>query len=318
MPKQESLNIKKFAALCQLSVGTVSGIINNKPGFNADTIQFVRDKMREYKYQPNPYAQRMQRSAVKVISIISHVDQSFFAAYILKELVQFLHRQGYNAITHYLKPDDDFDILNVAADGYILTNNFPHILKQIHQHQLQAIVLDKSDITTKKIYHLDFDRRKAHADVVDYYIQRGHHCFGYVGEKSNKYEEFKQALRTHKLKLNYYARHVDSDYGTQMFQELKVSGQHCAFFIPFEGHALQFALQCHMHGLSIGQDLSAITWGMRYDELLPGADYTRVGCFSDSIGHQILDYLSRPLPQRRQNILLDVEFHQGATVKELT
>ncbi len=315
---KSSLNIKKFAKLCQLSVGTVSGIINNKPGFNSETIQFVRDKMREHNYHPNPYAQKMQKSAVKAISIISTVNQSFFQAYILKELVQFLHSQGYNAIMHYLHPEDEFDILGIAADAYILTNNFLHIIKQIHQHQLHAVVLDKPDIETKKMYHLTFDRSRAHADVVDYFISLGHNCFGYLGEKSDKYKEFKHAIKKSGYQLDYFANFKDAPSTNEMFGDIKKNNKHVAFFIPYEGHALQFALHCQHHRLKLGEDVSAITWGMRYDELLPSADYTRVGIFSDSIGNQILEYLLKPYPRRRTHVLLDVAFHQGTTVKRLT
>ena len=318
MSKPESLNIKKFAKLCQLSVGTVSGIINKKPGFNAGTIKFVHDKMREHKYQPNPYAQRMQKSALKVISIVCDVEQSFFRSYIIKELIQYLHKQGYNCIVNYLHADEDFDILSVMADTYILTHDCPSIMQQLQKHQLHFIVLDAPQVASKKAYHVDFDRSKAHSDVVDYFLARGHRCFGYIGEKSRKYDEYCLALKKHSIVLQHYARHADPEHSRSMFQEIKRSKQHCAFFIPYEGHALQFAMHCQAHKLQLGQDISAITWGMRYDELLPSANYTRVGCFSDAIGQQILDHLIKPRPARRTNIFLQVAFYDGDSVRTLT
>lgn len=316
MSEQRAMNIKTFAEHCGLSVGTVSGIINKRPGFSPHTVALVQQKMREHNYHPNPYAQRMQHKQTGVIGVCCRVDQTMFHAYILKELIYFFQGQGCNTMVHYLQAEEDFDMTVMAADAYLLMGKFPHLVEQIQRYQLQALVLDQGDFQAPKMHHLQFDRIQAHSMLVDYLVQRGHEYFAYIGKKSNKYQQYAAAINKRQKTLACYAPQADPDLVGDFFKQLAKSSRHMAFFIPYEGHVLQFALQCQMHELQLGRDVSAVTWGMPYSELLPQADFTRIGVFTDAIGQRIMAKLRKKPPARAVSSKLPLAFHHGTSVRD--
>ena len=90
-----SISIKKLAELADVSVATVSRVINQKGGYSAEVEQRIQKLIKEYHYTPNMLARGLQKSRASVIGIlVPDIVNEHFAKIVL-ELEKEFFQKGY-------------------------------------------------------------------------------------------------------------------------------------------------------------------------------------------------------------------------------
>ena len=90
-----SISIKKLAELADVSVATVSRVINQKGGYSAEVEQRIQKLIEEYHYTPNMLARGLQKSKASVIGIlVPDIVNEHFAKIVL-ELEKEFFQNGY-------------------------------------------------------------------------------------------------------------------------------------------------------------------------------------------------------------------------------
>lgn len=91
----ETVKIQDVARLAQVSLGTVSGVLNNKANVRLETRQRVLDVIAQVGYRPSIFASNLARRTIKIIGIVvSDLLNPFFAE-TAKALDTDAKRRGY-------------------------------------------------------------------------------------------------------------------------------------------------------------------------------------------------------------------------------
>ena len=114
-----SINIKKIAELAEVSVATVSRVINQNGRFSAETESRVRQIIEEYGYTPNLVAKGLRTSRFPVMgAILPDVQNSHFASLIVNLEIE-LYKRGYSLI-----------ICNTNEDETLEKNHYHALIQQ--------------------------------------------------------------------------------------------------------------------------------------------------------------------------------------------
>ena len=91
------ITVKEIARRCNVSISTVSNILNGKPKVSEEKRQKVMKVVQETGYLPNYYAQGMRRQNTKVIGIIVE-DLSEFTTPIVEAAMAYCEDHSYKTI----------------------------------------------------------------------------------------------------------------------------------------------------------------------------------------------------------------------------
>lgn len=83
--KSNQISIKEIAKLCDVSVATVSRVINNNGRFSEETRKKVLDVIEKYQYSTNTVAKTLRMNKSKTIGIIvPDISNEFFLQLCMK------------------------------------------------------------------------------------------------------------------------------------------------------------------------------------------------------------------------------------------
>ena len=96
--KKKNLSIKEIAKLSNVSVATVSRVINNRSGFSDETREKVLKVINETGYEANNIAKSLRMSRSHTIGIIVPDIGNFFFADIVQKIEELLFERNYATI----------------------------------------------------------------------------------------------------------------------------------------------------------------------------------------------------------------------------
>ena len=121
-----STTLKDVAEKLNISVSTVSRVVNNKKYVNPKTREKVLKALEEMNYTPNQVARSLKKRATNTIGIIvPDISEDFFA-HVIKGIDEILSNNGYSIILCDTdeKPEKEELYLNLLiekqVDGIIL------------------------------------------------------------------------------------------------------------------------------------------------------------------------------------------------------
>ncbi|MFA9397640.1 MAG: LacI family DNA-binding transcriptional regulator [Clostridiaceae bacterium] len=126
--------IKDVAKKANVSVATVSRILNNLPGYSETTKIKVDKIIKELDYHPNSIARGLANKNIKTIAILLPEVSTTFFSEIYKGMEKMAYTQGYSLL-----------ICSTGING-IKTEEYISILKQ---RQIDGVIITSSPITEK-------------------------------------------------------------------------------------------------------------------------------------------------------------------------
>lgn len=179
--------IRQIAAELDLSIATVSRVINNKPDVNAASRERVISYLRSIDYQPPVVSADLGLIGL-VDTFQRHELNSYYVSSILAGADEQLHRYKYNVVLiHYDQIESEMmnygqvTILNRLKGLLWLEPMFnAQHLKIVQDHRLPCVVLNNSeegvqvDLVRSDNYH-------AARRAVTFLVAKGHSRIGFVG-----------------------------------------------------------------------------------------------------------------------------------------
>jgi len=184
-----AVTIKDIARLANVSVTTVSRVINNKPeGVSEETRQKILKLVKELGYQPNAIARGLVTKKTKTIGlIIPDISNPFFPD-IARGVEDSAHIYGYNVFL--CNTDDNLEkeseyikaLKEKYVDGIIFTSSsipkHEHIIELV-ESGIPVVIMDRR-VDSENIYGVFLDNYEGGYIATKHLIDLGHRKIGCI------------------------------------------------------------------------------------------------------------------------------------------
>jgi LacI family transcriptional regulator len=210
-PSSRTISIEDVAKLAGVSITTVSRVINKFPSVKEKNRVRVLDAVRQLKFQPSVFAQRLATGKSNIVALIIPRYEGVFYSFYALELIR-----GIGTLCVALKLDlllhltDARANLNLRGVGGII---FSDIISNRHQLEdalasgIPSVVINNC-VDDLKVSCISVDNAGGAKDAVDYLISLGHKNIAHItGDlitqaAALRFEGYKRALEKNKIKLD--------------------------------------------------------------------------------------------------------------------
>lgn len=196
--------IKDIAKACQVSVATVSNVMNNKGAVGEETRQRVLEVIREMNYTPNVVAKNLKTKNTRSIGVIAEDITVFTFPDILDGITEYCEKENYQILVVNLRLYKKFSDTYYHNDDYmeIVHKEFQKLCsKQVegiiyiaaHERQLNVIpknlpvpvVVAYSFVNRPDIPSIVVEDMRGARELVRHMISKGHRCIGVLAGKKD-------------------------------------------------------------------------------------------------------------------------------------
>lgn len=210
------VSIKDVAREAQVSIATVSRVLNDIDVVNEDTKKKVLDAINKLGYRPNIVARSLKTQKSKTIGIIIPDISNQFYPEIVRGAEDVANIYDYNIMlcNTDLDPEKEMEYLRVLrekmADGVLYMSNSleENILELIKKLEFPMVLVETKD-EEEKLHSVTIDNLKAAFDATEYLIKKGNKNIAYIGlheDMANaaalRYKGYKTALKNNNIQLN--------------------------------------------------------------------------------------------------------------------
>ena len=178
-------NIKDVAKLANVSISTVSRVMNHASNVSPDIANRVNSAIKELHYQPNIIARSLSGSPFRAIGVAaSRSSNSEYIAQILSAIGTELNKRSYNMIVNFSQNDNEevTQCLSMVegriAQGMILlgSKNQDPLIKKLHKEKIPFIVIGAvaDPNLAPHVYTIDTDNRSDCQRAVNYLFSLNH------------------------------------------------------------------------------------------------------------------------------------------------
>lgn len=167
--RKKNISIKEIAKLSNVSVATVSRVINNNGRFSEETRQKVQQIIDEYGYTTNMAARSLRMSKSKTIGlIVPNIDNEWFSHLVL-EIEKYFFDKKYSVFICNTSQDENKEIDyfksldSKLVDGIICISGIEEIPSSVMKRNIPIVCIDR--------------KPKSHANA--YYVESNHYSGGY-------------------------------------------------------------------------------------------------------------------------------------------
>lgn len=203
--------IRDVARRADVSVATVSRILNGLSGYSDKTKQKVLAAIEEMGYRPNAIARSLNNRRTQTIGVLFPALTSEFSSSLLHGIEDYAHRRQYSVLVCNTDVDGHrtMNYLQVMrekqVDGLIFVSE---VLTEAYTAELGAmnipVVLVASSTDDPRYPHVKVDDRQAAYDATGYLIHKGHRRIAMISGTPGdpiaslpRIEGYKQALLDH-------------------------------------------------------------------------------------------------------------------------
>ena len=269
------ITIKDVAKEVNVSVTTISRVLNNKPDVSEATKKKVEKAIEKMGYNPNKIAQGLVLKKSNSIGlIIPDINNPFFPE-LIKGVERTAKKLGYSLIL--CNTDNDkieekesiFLLRSKQVDGIILSLSLENkeALKELEKERYPIVQIDRR--IKDSIYPaITIDNKKSAYIATEYLIKQGHRKIGHItGDLStetaiNRFKGFRQALKDHNIS---YKKEwlLEGDYsiesGKEMMENIiKLKNRPTALFLANDLMAFGAYETIFKYNYSIPEDFSII------------------------------------------------------------
>lgn len=209
--------IRQIARQLNVSVSTVSAVINQR-GYVSDAMRARIEKaLRESNYRPNQVARSLRLQATLMIGLIVPDLANTFYAHLMRGAESYLATLGYRLVVADSQEDwkrqQDYllSFSGKTTDGIILVPcmasdrqiaSIPYVLRET-----PLVYVDRSPLRCE-VDSVLVDNSRAALEATQYLIELGHRRIGIVTEPLNllnaaeRLQGYKRALRAHRIPLD--------------------------------------------------------------------------------------------------------------------
>ncbi len=266
-----SVTIKDVAKAANVSVATVSRVLNEKTNVSEEAIEAVNKAVRELGYSPNFLGRDLRKSETRrILAIIASTEQTFYSE-VLRGMEEAATARGYDVIIATTRDDPNHELhllgmlFSRSVDGAVLLG--PKLdaktISELAKNHNMAMCLERLDDC--KVLTVTIDNVKAGRDAVNYLISKGRKRIGLIttAQRSQSSVDrelgYKQALEENGIpydeSLVYYGTY-EADSGTKGCEALmKLENPPDAIFSISDMIAIGAMNYALPNGIKIGKDV---------------------------------------------------------------
>lgn len=225
-----SVTIKDVAKAANVSVATVSRVLNKKSNVSDEAIEAVNAAVERLGYSPNFLGRDLRKSETRrILAIVASTEQSFYSE-VLRGMEETASAKGYDVLIATTRDDPKHEmhllgmLFSRSVDGAVLLGpklDAATISNLAENHNI-AMCLERLDDC--KVLTVTIDNVKAGKDAVTYLISKGRKRIGLITTEQRSQSSvdreigYKQALEAcgipYDESLVYYGDY-DADSGTR-------------------------------------------------------------------------------------------------------
>lgn len=326
--------IREISERANVSIATVSKVLNGKRGVSQDTINNVMAIARELNYRPNLTARSLKKGQSRTIGVITEDLTVFNTPDIVDGIDAYCESQDYHYILGNLRFNKRFGhhpdteectrlvhalvdtMLSKQVDGIVYIGCHSHAV--VPQHSITEIpfVYAYCYSTAPGIPSVLYDDQKAAFEATQLLIRRGHRSIGMIAGQTdsihtaNRILGHQEALFANSIpynpRLTLYGD-WERDQGFALAKHLIKAGV-TAIFAHNDLMALGVLDYCNKNGIEVGRDLALIGFDNREIGTVCRPTLSSVSLPLFEMGqtatHLLLDMLSGQHVQCGQKLML--------------
>lgn len=330
--------IDDVAKRAQVSVGTVSRVINNIGLVKKETAERVRRAVKELHYTPNLAARNLRRNESRIILMLAPNFTNPYYSRILSGICDMSRKMGY--ITLVYNTYDTLSLKEEALTDLIKTNHVDgtiilainHNDRWLDKYKDEYPIVQCSEyVSGSQLPHISVDNYTAAYETVRYLIDRGHTNIAFVGSKNQfhstkrRYDGYRQALLDAGIQpRDDWKAEGSVDYAFQSGllaarQVLQAAKRPTAVFCVSDVLALGVIAQAVEFGLRVPEDLSVTGFDdVDYTAMFhPHLTTVRIPCYD--LGKQAMLLLQQHMQRvegRQSAVYLPHQLIQRESVSE--
>lgn len=209
-----SVTIKDVAKAADVSVATVSRVVNGVPNINDEMRMRVLEAIKTLGYKPNQLAKGLKNSVTKTIGLIASDISDPFVIGVTRIVEKMIRAEGYTLLMASTDNDEKKEkeciemMASKCVDGLIISPASSNIEELLESVDCAVVAFDRS--TLNHVYDTVYvDKERSMYDAVTYLLERGHTNIAMIsGEKKlstnfDRYSGYMRAFFDHdKMALN--------------------------------------------------------------------------------------------------------------------
>lgn len=269
------VSIKDVAKEANVSIATVSRVLNNIDVVNEDTKEKVLAAVDKLGYMPNIVARSLKTQKSRTIGIIIPDISNEFYPEVVRGAEDASNIYNYNIIlcNTDLDTEKETSYLRVLkekmVDGIIYMSNSlsEPLLKLLNDLQLPAVLVETVD-KDGKLPSVAIDNVKAAFDATEYLIEKGNKRIAYIGSESEKrnasalrYTGYVNALEKYGMDVDEKLIHLGglkTSDGYNGIKEILSRGKIDALFCVSDVAAMGAINALRESGLRVPEDVDVI------------------------------------------------------------
>jgi DNA-binding LacI/PurR family transcriptional regulator len=282
--------IREISKKANVSIATVSKVLNGKGGVSQATIDIVQAIAKDLDYRPNLNARSLKNGQSRTLGVITEDLTVFNTPDIVDGIDAFCESHGYHYILGNLRfikrfgnnPKETKECTELArslvdtmlskqVDGIIYIGCHGHAVVPLGMYSKTPFVYAYCYSTDPLIPSVMYDDQKASYEAANLLISRGHTKIGVIAGQTksihtaNRLLGYQEALYAHNIpynpKLTLYGD-WERDPGYLLGKQLIDAGV-TAIFAQNDLMATGVIDYCNKHGIQIGKDLMLIGFDNR-------------------------------------------------------
>ncbi len=190
--KKSTITIKEVATQAQVSVSTVSHVINGTRFVEPETEQRVRDAIQALNYRPNAMARSLRRPGTGMIGLLVPDNTNPFFAEMARVIEDVGFNHGYSVIlcNSAGSPQKEATYIDVLlsrqVDGLLIISTTSHteFLDTVKNASVPVIVVDRETDDLHEVDRVLVDNEQGGYLAGAYLLAAGHHRIGCISGPS--------------------------------------------------------------------------------------------------------------------------------------
>ncbi len=195
------VTLKDIAAICNVSVATVSNVINGKGKTSEKTAKMIMRVVEEKGYRPNAMARGLRMRRTNMISVIAEDLAQFTTPPIVSGIMRCCEEKGYSVILNNLRLYDRWsdtwynqekeyhsildpvlqDVQYAGVDGVIYLAGHARKIRVEPENPPIPCVMAYAYPTSDYVPYVVIDEENSAQEMTRYIISKGHRRIGFVG-----------------------------------------------------------------------------------------------------------------------------------------
>lgn len=218
------VTIKEIAKHCNVSIATVSNIINGKPNASKETKERVLQAIEELNYTPNYIAKNLKTRRTRTIGVFVEDITVFCAPEIIDGITKCCEEKGYHILLTnlrlYKKFGDSYydnekffqmvrrevkELIAKQVDGTVYVTAHERALKCLPENLTVPASMAYGYTKSEHYPSVVVDDKKGAYEIVNYVISMGHKNIGVITGKE-------RSIHTHDRLLGYQKALYDHSF----------------------------------------------------------------------------------------------------------